>query len=59
MALWQIVDRGKGKKKLDEQWDDGDKFVPGEEGFDTKKIKAYAGEGNFNYIGTPNWTSPE
>lgn len=55
MALWQIIKPGKG---MQAQWDDGLRAKPGEPDFSADKIKAYAGEKNFNYIGTPNWEPP-
>lgn len=53
MALWQIIDTYGGK--LEEQFDDGKCHKPGEPEFSTYSIDNYAGPGNYNYIGTPNW----
>lgn len=50
MAIWQIENA---------QWDDGDTFRPGEDGFSTEKVKAHAKGKPFNYVGTPNWEAPE
>lgn len=55
MALWQIIKPG---KTLEPQWDDGLTAKPGEEAFSSEAVTAYAGKGNFNYIGTPNWEPP-
>ena len=55
MALWQII---KPVKSMEPQYDDGDKFRPGDDGFSNAKVTKYAGKGNFNYIGTPNWEAP-
>lgn len=57
MALWQITDTKDGV--LQDRWDDGDAFVPGEEGFSDEKVTAYAGSYNYVYIGTPNWVAPD
>lgn len=57
MALWQIIDNKNGT--LQDTWDDGLNFMPWEPGFTTEHIVAYAGAGNFNYMGTPGWEPPE
>lgn len=54
MAIWQIIDT-KGDT-LDPSFDDGNDRIPGEEGFTTEIVESYAGPGNYNYSGTPNWT---
>lgn len=54
MAIWQIIDT-KGDT-LDPTFDDGNDRIPGEEGFTDEIVKSYAGEGNYNYSTTPNWT---
>lgn len=51
--LWQIIDTQNGK--LEDQYEDGLAFKPGEDGFTTDLVTKYAGSGNFNYMGTPNW----
>ena len=60
MALWQIIDTSSnpnGPDPLPDTWDDGLKFFPGEPGFTIDLIVAFAGMGNFNYMGTPNHAS--
>lgn len=54
MALWQIIDTKDGT--LDESFDDRNDRLPGEEGWTDEIVKSYAGPGNYNYSGTPNWT---
>lgn len=51
MALWHIL-------STDEQFDDGLTAKPGEEGFTRELAEEHANGGEFNYIGTPNWSPP-
>lgn len=60
--LWQIIDideNPNGSEQLETTFDDGLPYLPGDAGFTTEHIVAYAGIGNFNYMGTPNWLPPE
>lgn len=51
MALWMNDNTG-------EQWDDGERLKPGDEGFSRDLAAAHFKDGAFSYVGTPNWEPP-
>lgn len=51
MALWM-------SDKTGEQWDDGERLKPGDEGFTRAAATAHFKDDTFSYVGTPNWESP-
>lgn len=51
MALWQVYDNRNGT--LEDTFDDGLCFWPWEAGFTTAHIEAYAGAGNYGFMGVP------
>ncbi|MGX9144970.1 hypothetical protein [Mesorhizobium sp. 128a] len=48
MALWMSDRTG-------EQWDDGAKLKPGDDGFTRDLATAHFNDNAFSYVGTPNW----